>query len=88
VLQYVEDHEGCKRTDIIRDVWHKDVTKMDPNWPKRKAYRGYGSIMLAQLLYINVIDYNKDFCYYITERGREVLRKAYINDMAKICKAK
>ncbi len=85
VLQYIADHDGCKRIDIIRDVFgYKNVDAKDKWYPGHRTCRGQFSSGFAQLLFIDVIDYDEKFCYHITERGREVLKKAYINDCAKI----
>ena len=77
ILQYIADHDGCKRVDIIRDVYR---------YKNMRACRGQGSTVFSQLLYLDVIDYDKNFCYHITDRGREVLKTAYINDCAKLVK--
>ncbi len=89
ILQYVADHDGCKRIDIIRDVFgYKDVNAKDSWYKNMRTCRGQWSIGFSQLLYIDVIDYDKNFNYHITDRGREVLKTAYINDCAKIVKGK
>lgn len=89
IIQYVADHDGCKRIDIIRDVYGwKNVDAKDPWYKNMRRCRGQGSTVFSQLLYIDVIDYDKNFNYHITSRGREVLKTAYINDCAKIVKGK
>ena len=89
IIQYVADHDGCKRIDILRDVFgYKNVNKKDSWYKNMRACRGYGSSIFSQLLYIDVIDYDKNFNYHITDRGREVLKAAYLNDCAKIAKGK
>lgn len=89
ILQYIADHDGCKRVDVIRDVYgYKNVDAKDPYYKNMRSCRGQGSTVFSQLLYIDVIDYDKNFCYHITDRGREVLKTAYINDCAKIVKGK
>ena len=85
ILQYIADHDGCKRVDIIRDVYgYKNVDAKDKWHPGHRTCRGQGSNVFSQLLYIDVIDYDKKFCYHITDRGREVLKTAYINDCVKL----
>lgn len=89
VLQYIADHDGCKRVDIIRDVFgYKNVNAKDKWYPGHRTCRGQFSGGFSQLLYIDVIDYDENFNYHITSRGREVLKTAYLNDCAKIVKGK
>ena len=85
ILQYIADHDGCKRVDVIRDVYrYKNVDAKDSCYKNMRACRGQGSTVFSQLLYLDVIDYDKSFCYHITDRGREVLKTAYINDCVKL----
>lgn len=87
ILRYIADHDGCKRVDIIRDVYgYKNVNAKDKWYPNSRICRGQGSTVFSQLLYIDVIDYDAKFCYHITDRGREVLKTAYLNDCAKFVK--
>lgn len=79
ILQYVADHDGCKRVDILRDVF---------GCKNARLCRGHWSLGFSQLLYIDVIDYDKNYCYHITDRGRAVLKNAYLNDCLKIVNAK
>lgn len=89
ILQYIADHDGCKRTDIIRDVYGwKNVNAKDPWYKNMRQCRGQGSTVFSQLLYLDVIDYDENFCYHITSRGRDILKTAYINDCMKIVKSK
>lgn len=82
VLQYVARHDGCKRIDIIRDVLgYGDVEAKDPWYENMRACRGHWSSGFSQLLYLNVIDYDKKFCYHITNQGLEVLKTAFQNDV-------
>lgn len=84
ILQYVADHDGCKRVDIIRDVYgYKNADRKDPWYKNMRMCRGQGSSLFSQLLYVDVLDYDKNFNYHITERGREVLKNAYLNDCLK-----
>jgi len=89
VLQYIADHDGCKRVDVNINVlgWKKHA---DIYGVKRTAKysRGQHSSMYSQLLYLDLIDYDKDFCYHITSKGREVLKTAYLNSMEKFVKGK
>lgn len=72
VIQFVADHDGCKRKDISRGVW-----KVEPN------NDGFMSQVYSNLLYDNCIDYDMSFGYHITDEGRALLEEAYLNDMAK-----
>lgn len=80
VLQYVANHAGCKRVDIIEHVWTErswdftnDITYM----------RGYCSCLFGHLVADKLIAYNKKYEYHITKRGMKILKNAYLNDMAK-----
>lgn len=88
ILQYIADHDGCKRADILRDVFKLNVNLKDSWYKNALRYRGHWSAGFSQLLYINVIDYDKNYCYHITERGLKVLKTAYLNDNLKIVNAK
>ena len=89
ILQYIADHDGCKRVDIIRDVYGwKNVNARDRYNKNARMCRGQGSTVFSELLYLDVIDYDENFCYHITSLGRDVLKNAYINDCVKIVKAK
>lgn len=89
IIQYIADHDGCKRIDIIRDVYGwNDVNAKDPWYKNMRSCRGQGSTVFSQLLYIDVIDYDKNYCYHITPKGARVLATAYLNDCAKIVKGK
>lgn len=88
-LQYIADHDGCKRVDVNINVlgWKKHA---ETYGVKRTAEcsRGQHSSMYAALLYLDLIDYDSKFCYHITSKGRKVLETAYLNSMAKFVKGK
>lgn len=72
-LRYIADHDGCTRKDILKGLG-------------RSTDRGQNSSLFAQLLYLDLIDYDKNFKYHITDKGEEVLNAAYMNDMEKYVK--
>lgn len=77
VIQYVADHPGCKRIDIIRNIWGRNVCCGND---------GYMCHVFSNLLYDDFIDYDKNFCYTVTSDGLDLLKAAYLNDMEKLCK--
>lgn len=77
ILQFVADHDGCTRAEIQVGVGYYESMEAFRNDPNS---RGYNSAFYAQLLYIDLIDYDKNYKYHITEKGREVLEFAKIND--------
>ena len=78
ILQFVADHENCTRAEINVGVYgFKSVESA------RKYGRGYNSAMYAQLLYLDLLDYDKSFRYHVTEKGLNVLKQSYINDVIK-----
>ena len=85
IIQYVANHDGCKRVDILHDVYKQDVKAKDCFYKNKLACRGYASSILSQLLYIDVIDYDKSFRYHVTDRGLEVLKFAFQNDVMGKC---
>lgn len=83
VLQFVADHDGCSRAEINVGLgYYKSVEAA------RTSGRGFNSCMYSQLLYIDVIDYDKSYRYHITEKGKEVLEFARLNDIKKNSKNK
>jgi len=86
ILQYIADHDGCTRFDVQRNVWNFHNIPCHGLVPS--DLRGYASAIFSQLLYIDVIDYDKNFRYHITPAGRKVLETAYLNDMAKFVNRK
>ena len=78
ILQFVADRDNCTRAEINVGVYGFKTVE------DARAYgRGFNSAMYAQLLYIDLIDYDKNFRYHITEKGRKVLEQSYINDIVK-----
>ena len=77
VIQYVADHPGCKRRDIIAGVWGRYL---------RHGNEGYMCHVFSNLLYDDFIDYDENYCYTVTNGGLELLKTAYLNDCAKLCK--
>ena len=77
VIQYVADHPGCKRRDIIAGVWGRHL---------RNGNEGYMCHVFSNLLYDDFIDYDENYCYTVTNDGLELLKTAYLNDCAKLCK--
>ena len=75
VIQYIADHDGCKRFDIQQALWRcRD----------KYSSRGHMSNVFANLLYDDMTDYDKSFRYHITKRGLELLKRAYLNDNLKL----
>ena len=68
VLQYIKDNPGCKRYDVICDL-----CRYDRNLVKPYDVRGQYSTLFANLLYDNMIDYDKKYRYEITECGENLL---------------
>lgn len=66
-IQFVKDHDGCKRSDIIKGIW---------GFGQSSTNRGYQSLLFANLLYIDYIDYDKNFRYHVTLKGLALLQKA------------
>jgi len=85
ILKYIADHDGCKR-----NVINIAVFKMNPDYvfSKGSPARGYASIIFSQLLYLDLIDYDSEYRYHITDKGNEVLERSYINDLVKFVNAK
>lgn len=77
VIQFVADHPNCKRKDIIAGVWGQ-----------KKFLAGYMCHVFSNLLNDDYIDYDENYRYTVTRAGRELLEEAYLNDCAKLCKAR
>ncbi len=75
VIQHIADHDGCKRFDIQQALW---------GCRDKHHSRGQMSSVFANLLYDDMIDYDKGFHYHITKRGLELLKRAYLNDNLKL----
>jgi len=74
LIQYIADHPGLKRKEIVPNVWKTF----------RTVNRGYMSGPFACLLNDDYIDYDKNYCYYVTKSGLALLASAYLNDLAKV----
>ena len=73
VVKFVAEHPGCKRIDIIRALWRPNA--------ERRAARGEQSMLFANLLYNDLIDYDSEYEYYVTQDGVDLLRKAGIKEL-------
>lgn len=71
ILDYVANHPGCKRFDIICDVWH---FSRELNTPK--TLRGQCSLTFSNLLYDDLLDYDSHFRYTVTPKGMAILNLA------------
>lgn len=61
VLRFVESHPKCSRRDIQFGVW--------------RNHKRSNSTLFSQMIYADLIGYNKDFEYSITRKGRSILNK-------------
>jgi len=61
VLKFVETHPKCRRSDIQFGVWGN--------------HNKSNSTLFAQMLYHDILDYNRNFEYRITRKGRSILKK-------------
>jgi len=61
VLRFVESHPRCKRSDIQFGVWGN--------------HNKSNSTLFAQMLYHDILDYNRKFEYKVTRKGKNLLRK-------------
>ena len=83
ILHFVLNHDGCTRKEIIKGVWNINSTE-------KKRYciyprcTGYCSSIFSQMLYLDVIDYDKKFKYHITNKGIEALENAHLNELLRI----
>lgn len=73
VMKFILAHPNCKRIDIIRGVWGHGGSAND--------LRGYMSNLFANMLYSDLIDYNDNYEYCVTEYGRKILRKAGVTEI-------
>ena len=76
-IQFVADHPGCKRTDILTGVWGVKHPELCP---------GHMCGLFSNLLYEDFIDYDSNYCYTVTSSGKALLEDAYLNDCAKLCR--
>lgn len=89
-LLYVNDHPKCSRFDILVGcgIIGNSIVKKHGDISKAKhAVRGRHSSMFAQMLYADIIDYDKKFKYSITEAGKKILRDVFLMNMEKIVRA-
>ena len=73
VVKWIAEHPFCTRKEVQRGVWN--ITSP-----------GYQSSLFAVLLYEDFIDYDKNFKYTVTERGKSLLKKAGINEIYVVTK--
>jgi len=73
VIKFVAEHPNCKRIDIIRALWCPNATKF--------TARGEQSALFSNLLYDDLIDYNYNYEYTVTQKGYDLLRKAGIKEI-------
>ena len=85
VIQFISDHPNCARYDIQVGVF--GYRYRDDSLGKSLA-RGNQSSLFTNLLYDDLIDYDKNYRYTVTEKGMKLLKQAYLNDMAKLVKSK
>ena len=77
ILQYVADHPECKRAEILVGIGRYKTTEQ-----ARKEGRAQWSGIFSKLLYKDYLDYDeKTFKYHITDKGEEILKSSYLNDM-------
>lgn len=62
ILKFVNEHPKCTRAEIQKGVWGKVV-------------RGNCSTTFAHMLWRDLIDYDKNFCYVIRRKGKSILNK-------------
>lgn len=74
-IDWVLKHDGCTRREIVNGVFHGT---------RQKYYNGYCSSIFSQLLFCDVIDYDKDFKYHITDKGISVLEESHLNELSKL----
>jgi len=77
VIQYIYDHPKCSRFDIQVDIFGYKRTEA-----AKTLARGNQSSLFSNLLYADYIDYDRSYKYTITEKGKSLLKQAYINDLA------
>lgn len=75
ILKYIKENDGCRRAQIITNVLGKNYMEKDPSYPNKSIYRGYYSNEFSNLLYFDIINYDKKFSYHITPKGEALLTK-------------
>jgi hypothetical protein len=71
-LRYIADNPGSTRKEILDGLGRLKGAAC--------GGRGQNSSLFAQLLYLDLIDYDDKFKYFITGKGEEVLETAKKND--------
>lgn len=71
-LRYIADNPGSTRKEILDGLGRLKGAA--------DGGRGQNSSLFSQLLYLDLIDYDDKFKYFITDKGEEVLEKADKND--------
>lgn len=79
ILQYVCDHPNCKRYEILNGVFPHYFKTIDT---AKKFGSGYASNTFANIIYDDLIDYDKSYRYTITEKGKTILKNFYIKELA------
>ena len=74
ILDYVFTHPDCKRAEINYGLGKYKSVEAAIDFG-----RGQYSTVYSQLLYLDLIDYNKAYRYHVTSKGLQVLRRAYEN---------
>lgn len=85
ILQYVYDHPECTRNEILSGVFNDRFPT--PKSAKTQG-RGYMSSVFANMLYDDLIDYDKSYHYTIMAKGKSILEDAYTAINAKTLVAK
>lgn len=80
ILQFVYDHPNCTRHEILCGIFPRWFKTIDD---AKKWGRGYACNTFANMLYDDLIDYDKKYRYTIRDNGLKVLKRAYIADLAK-----
>ena len=71
-LRYIADNPGSTRKEILDGLGRLKGAA--------DGGRGQNSSLFAQLLYLDLIDYDDKFKYFITDKGEKVLETAKKND--------
>lgn len=80
IIQYVYEHDGCRRRDILKGIGQYGGSACNG--------RGQLSTIFSQLLYLDLLDYDKNYNYHVGKNGMKVLENAYYNQMDKDLKGK
>ena len=72
ILQFIGDHDGCTKIDVLKGIGSNNFG------------RGQYSDIFSALKIAGLIEYDRAANqYHITEKGQDVLKNAYMNDMEK-----